>query len=143
MTLRKIHDLFKSLVGTNINAKSFSYGTEKQHNNISESLYPQIYLELPFFIEHELDIEIFKFAVWYLDLPNLQTDENSIINSISKMHQFSNQCYKILEPKFNDLKQKSAITFEKAFMDQCSGIRIEYEVKDGIDINSCELGILI
>lgn len=138
MTLRKLYDLIESLVQNNINLKSFDSGTERMQNNSNSKLYPQVFLERPIMIECEGDFETYKFAVLYLDMPTSITDNKSIINSQSKMHQISNQCFVYLNDLI-DINQLSKVTLEKAFSDQVTGLRVEYELKTVINVNPCEL----
>jgi len=145
MTLKKLHNIIKSLVQANSNLKSFDSGTEKKQNNSNSKTYPQVYLERPILIECESlaprgEFETFKFAVLYLDMPTSITDPDSIINSQSKMQQIANQCLVYMQNKLNlSLKQISKVTLENAFSDQVAGVRVEYELTDAIDIRDCEL----
>ena len=81
-------------------------------NNSNSKLYPQVFLERPIMIECEGDFETYKFVVLYLDMPTSITDNKSIINSQSKMHQISNQCFVYLNDLI-DINQLSKVTLEK------------------------------
>lgn len=144
MTLKKLHNIIKSLVQNNSNLKSFDSGTEKKQNNSNSKTYPQVYLERPILIECESaptgEFETFKFAVLYLDMPTSLTDPDSIINSQSKMQQIANQCLVYMQNQlYMPIKQISKVTLENAFSDQVAGVRVEYELTDAIDIRDCEL----